>query len=79
MTRTEILEEIKKLTPAERLTIIEAALQLVRVDLQQIERPAIHTERQRQMAAAAETLLADYTMDNELTSFTSLDSEDIHA
>ena len=40
MTRAEILEEIKKLSPAERLTIIEAALQLVREDLQQVERPA---------------------------------------
>jgi hypothetical protein len=79
MTRAEILEEIKKLTPAERLTIIEAALQLVRADLQQVERPATQTERQRQMAVAAEALLADYTTDSELTSFTTLDSEDIHA
>ena len=33
MTLTEILEEISKLTNAERLTIIEAASHLIREDL----------------------------------------------
>ncbi len=33
MTLAEILEELPKLTPAERLTIIEAALELIRKEL----------------------------------------------
>ncbi|MEW6379738.1 MAG: hypothetical protein AB1611_09035 [bacterium] len=39
MTQTEILEELKKLTPPERLTIIEAALHLIREDLLYAEPP----------------------------------------
>lgn len=35
-------------------------------------------ERKRQLAAAAEALLPDYTSDAELTIFTVLDSEDFH-
>jgi hypothetical protein len=33
MTQVEILEELKKFTIAERLTIVEAALRLIREDL----------------------------------------------
>jgi hypothetical protein len=33
MTYTEMLEGLKKLTPAERLTLMEAALQLMREEL----------------------------------------------
>jgi hypothetical protein len=79
MTQTEILEELKKLPTTERLTIIEAALCLIREDLQQVEPPLARTERQRQLAAAAEALLPDYAAGGELTIFTALDGEDFHA
>ena len=79
MTRTKILEELKKLSAKERLEVIEAALHLVQEDLQFIERPATPSERKRQLAAAAVALLPDYTEDDELTSFTALDSQDFHA
>ena len=79
MTQTEILEELKKLTAAERLTIIEAALRLIREDLRQVGQPLTRIERKRQLAAAAEALLPDYAADGELTIFTALDSEDFHA
>jgi len=78
MTQTEILEELKKLTTSDRLTIIEAALHLIREDLQQVEPPLARTERQRQLAAAAEALLPDYAAGDELTIFTALDGEDFH-
>ena len=78
MTQTEILEEIKKLTAAERLTIIEAALRLIREDLQQVAQPLTRIERKRQLAAAAEALLPDYSAGGELTAFTALDGEDFH-
>lgn len=79
MTRTKILEELKKLSAKERLEVIEAALHLVQEDLQFIERPATPSERKQQLAAAAVALLPDYTEDDELTSFTALDSQDFHA
>ncbi len=79
MTQMEILEQLKKLTTTERLTIIEAALHLIREDLQQVEQPLARAERKRQLAAAAETLLRDYSAGNELTIFTALDSESFHA
>lgn len=37
------------------------------------------SKQQGKMAAAAQALLADYETDTELTSFTTLDSEDFHA
>ena len=79
MTRIEILEELKKLSAKERLEVIEAALHLVQDDLQFTEHPATPSERKRQLAAAAVALLPDYTGDEELTSFTALDSQDVHA
>jgi hypothetical protein len=82
MTQAEILQELNKLTPAERLTIIEAALHLLREDLQQEEqdeRPLAQEERKQQLATAAEALLQDYVEDEELTAFTALDHEDFHA
>ncbi len=78
MSQTEILEALKKLTTAERLATVEAALRLIREDLQQAEQTLARTERQRQMSAAAEALLPDYAAGGELTIFTALDAEDVH-
>ena len=78
MTETEILQEFKKFKTAERLTIIEAALHLIHEDLQQMEQPYARIERTRQLTAAAEALLSDYSAGGEPTVFTSLDSEDFH-
>ena len=79
MTQTEILKELKKLTSAERLTVAEAALTLVREDLQRKGRPLSRTQISQQMEAAAQALLRDYQTDPELTAFTVLDSEDFGA
>jgi hypothetical protein len=73
MTQVEILEAIKKLTAAERLAIVEAALRLIREDLQPMEYPLTPAERRPQLATAAEALLADYKAGDELTVFTALD------
>jgi hypothetical protein len=77
MTQTEILEALRKLTAMERLTILAAALQQIREDIQQIEQPLDQIETKCQLAAAAEALLPDYAAGGELTIFTALDSEDI--
>lgn len=79
MTQVEILEELERFTISERLTVIEIALRLIREDLQQMEQPLSRTERKRQLTAAAEALLPDYTSDGELTIFTALGSEDFYA
>jgi hypothetical protein len=79
MVQTEILQELASLTIAERLTIAEAALHLIRKDLQRVEPSPARAERKRQLAAAAEALLPDYATDGELTVFTALDSEDFYA
>ena len=79
MTQIEILEELKKLTSAERLAVAEAALTLVREDLQRTGHSLSMTQLSQQMAEAAKALLRDYQTDTELTAFTILDSEDFGA
>ena len=80
MTHVGILEEFKKLKTTERLAIIEAALHLIREDLQLMEQPPAREERKQQLAAAAGVILPDYKSGGgELTIFTDLDGEDFYA
>lgn len=74
MTNSEIIDQLKQLTTAERLAVIEAATRLIREDLSQPE--ATKKAEDQQLAQAAKALLADYESDRELTAFTSLDAED---
>jgi hypothetical protein len=79
MTQGEILEELKHLTNAERLVIMEAAIRLIRADLQPASSLASSKEKKQQLANAAEALLQDYQSGDDLTAFTALDSEDFCA
>jgi hypothetical protein len=79
MIQADIVEELKRFTISERLEIVEAALRLIREDLQEVEQPLTQAERRRQLAAAAEALLPDYAAGGELTIFTALNSEDFYA
>jgi len=79
MTEREIMEQIRKLTTAERLTIVEKTLRSIREELRQIEKPLSDTDLKRKLAKAAEALLADYASRGDLTAFTALDGEDFHA
>jgi hypothetical protein len=74
MTNAEIIDQLKQLTTAERLAVIEVATRLIREDLSQ---PSVKEAADAQLAQAAEDLLGDYQSDKELTAFTSLDSEDV--
>ncbi|MGI9069314.1 MAG: hypothetical protein ACR2HX_23300 [Pyrinomonadaceae bacterium] len=74
MTNSEIIDQLKQLTTAERLAVIEPATRLIREDLSQPE--ANENAKDEQLAQAAAALLADYQSDGELTAFTSLDPED---
>jgi hypothetical protein len=76
MTNREIIDQLKQLTTAERLTVIEAATRLIREDLSQSQ--GGEKSEDEQLAQAAAALLADYKSDPELTAFASLDGEDFH-
>ena len=78
MTPTEILEELRKLSAPERLSILEEALHLTREEMQQGGQASRWTEEQQQLAQAARALLPDYTAGGELTEFTVLDGEDFY-
>jgi hypothetical protein len=77
MTEQKILDELQKLTNNERLVIIEATLDMIRKDLKKVEKTS-KEERKQSLVKAANILLADYTSDDELTAFKSLDCEDFH-
>ena len=74
MTCTTILDELKKLTDAERLAVIEEATRLMRKSFEQ-KSASTAQDQSSQMAAAAALLLSDYESDAELTAFTALDAE----
>ena len=79
MTNTDLVEELSKLPPAERLSIIEATLHGVREELQGGNLPDHVADRSAKLSAAAKALLHDYATDKDLTAFTTLDAEDVHA
>ena len=79
MVQAEILEELKKLSPKQRIEVIESAIHLLQDDLRQVEQPLTRIERKRQLAMAAGALLPHYRKDNELTGFTAVDGEDFRA
>lgn len=65
----QLFAAIKHLSPPERLMLVEALVQLLREDLQPLERRA---QLRQQMAAAAEALREDYES-GTATEFTGLD------
>jgi hypothetical protein len=75
MIEQKILDELKKLNNNERLSIIEATLDMIRKDLKESEK-ASKDERKQRLAKAANMLLADYMSDDELTVLKSLDCEE---
>jgi hypothetical protein len=79
MTQREIIEQLKKLAPAQRLAVVEATLRSIREEIALAQEPVKESERERKLAAAAKALLPDYAREGDLTSFTALDSEDFHA
>jgi len=78
MTKTDILEEIRKLPAEERLGIVESALHQLREQF--LARGSdSRTERRERLSIAADALKTAYETDSELTAFTTLDSDDFHA
>jgi hypothetical protein len=69
---------LQKLPIADRLSVIEAALQTLREVLERHDRP-LQVTNQQALALAAQSLFDDYANDDELTGFTALDGDDVHA
>jgi hypothetical protein len=67
MSTSEILEKISRLSPAEKLFIIEKTFK----DL-------LRDNSVQQMTVAAEALENEYRTNQELTAFTSIDLEDFY-
>lgn len=72
MTQVQILEEIGRLPIPDRLTIIEDVVRLIRQDLRTAKQAQRQADQKRQLATAAQVLLADYAVGGELTVFTAL-------
>jgi hypothetical protein len=77
MHRTQILlepaqhAELAEIADRERRSLSDLVREMLRLQLE--------ARRKLSLAAAAESLLADYRDDPELTVFTALDAEDVHA
>ena len=63
-----IIKEIVKLPITERFLIIEDTLKSIKEE----------TAKEKSLAEGAKALLSDYLKDEELTSFTALDSEEFY-
>ncbi|PYS64387.1 MAG: hypothetical protein DMF74_07255 [Acidobacteria bacterium] len=75
VTSREIINEMKQLSNAERLAIVEEATRLIR---QEIAGSAEHVTKEC-LTSAAKMLLHDYLSDEELTVFTMLDGEEFRS
>ena len=78
MTQAQILTEFQRLTTPQQLDLLQAALDVVRKSFSQSQSNSLAAP-QASLSDAAQRLLADYETDSELTCFTSLDGEPIHA
>jgi len=67
MGTTELIREIQQLPIAKRMLVIERTLKLIR-----------ESDLRKNMKIAANSLLNDYLMDNELTSFTAIDFDNFY-
>jgi hypothetical protein len=75
MKTAEIIEQIETLPRADKLRLIEALASSLRSELEPVTIRYPVTD----LASAAMALREDYASDPELTAFTALDGEDVHA
>ncbi len=77
MTQAQILTAFEQLPTSQQLDLLQAALDVLRKGVAR-ETPAT-SGAELSLADAARLLRADYESDPELTCFTALDGEPIHA
>ncbi|HEU5013640.1 MAG TPA: hypothetical protein VFT66_14035 [Roseiflexaceae bacterium] len=79
MTQAEIINQLKNMTVAERLELIEVAVQQIRAELRSSEghlQVADHADEE--IRRAVDIMLPEYLHNSELTAFTALDGEDFY-
>jgi hypothetical protein len=79
MTRAQLLVEIKRLNPRDRVAVLKAAMGTLRNELPDANRAKKRSGKRQRLAAAARRLRNDYAPGGELTAFAALDAEDFHA
>lgn len=70
---TAVLTRLRRLPAAQQQEVLHF------VEFLETKRETSENDKYAKLAAAAQSLLADYENDEELTVFTALDSEDFHA
>lgn len=75
MNAIEIERELKRMSNAERLFVIEMATQLIRGTLKDDPASSL-AGRKRQLKKSVEIMQSEYTNDKELTAMTALDGEE---
>ena len=75
MSVIEIERELRKISNAERLGVIELATKLVRGTLPDKPQPSL-AEKRRRLKSSAQITLSEYAHDHELTALTALDNKE---
>ena len=79
MTQTQLLHEFSQLPMPQQLELLREALHLMQQTAPAIRLNRTDATTRKSLSDAADQLFADYAHDAELTSFTALDREPIHA
>ncbi len=72
MSREEVLAQIEKMTPDEKLEVIEVATRLLREDSKQLRKSRFSPEFERQIEEAARMMRDEYAPGGELTALSAL-------
>ncbi len=79
MTQTQLLHEFGQLAVPEQLELLREALRLMQQSMPVNEPCSTGVSAKKSLSDAANLLFDDYANDVELTSFTALDGEPVHA
>ncbi len=79
MTQTQLLHEFGQLAMPQQLELLQKALRLMQQSAPVAKVYLAAVPAKTSLSDAAQLLLDDYANDEELTSFTCLDGEPVHA
>lgn len=79
MTQTQLLHEFGQLEVSQQLELLREALRLMQEKTLASSLPKSGAPTKTSLSEAATLLFEDYARDTELTSFTALDGEPVHA
>ena len=79
MTQAQLLHEFGQLTVPQQLELLREALRLMQQSMPVNKPSSTGVPAKKSLTDAANLLFDDYANDAELTSFTALDGEPVHA